>query len=115
MSKIDISKGLKSWAEQTKTKIEKKIVDTDTIDTGALLKSIVYKTPSYSGSSKTWFVDFSMLWYGKFTDEPNSRVKKQPKPPREFFNKLIEDESDKIEDYIEDEIYFSIQKKLKFK
>ena len=112
--KIDVRKGLKLWGEDTKRKIEQKIKDTDTIDTGALLRSIEYTQPKYSGGSGTWFVDFSMLDYGKYLDdEPNPRVKKRPVPPRKFFAQVIEDNADRLEDFIYDEIYLEIEKQLK--
>jgi hypothetical protein len=120
MAKIDISKGLRKWAEDTKKEIIDKIRETDTIDTGALLRSIDYSQPRYSGSNKEWFIDFSMLDYGKFTDLPpgkggSSLIKKSPVPPRNFFHKLIEDRRDDLLDYIENEIYLDIEKKLKNK
>jgi hypothetical protein len=120
MSKIDINKGLLKWGNDVKKKIKQRIVDTDTIDTGDLLKSIEFKHPRYSGSNKEWFVDFSMLDYGKYTDLPpskggSSRIKKSPVPPRNFFHSLIEDELDNLGDYIEDDIYLDIQKKLNSK
>jgi len=112
-TKIEISKSLDNWARNVVEKIRNRIVATDTIDSGELLRSIEYKRPAYSGNSKTWFVDFEMLDYGRYTDESNPRVKKSPKPPRNFFNKVIEDETDKLLDEIEDEIYLDIFKKLK--
>lgn len=114
MAKIDVKKGLKDWGADTKRKIEQKIKETDTIDTGALLRSIDYSYPRYSGNDKTWYIDFSMLDYGKYLDDkPNPRVKKQPVPPRKFFAQVIEDNADKLEDFLYDEIYLEIEKQLK--
>lgn len=113
MSKIDVKKSLSRWGKDVKKKIEQRIIETDTIDTGNLLRSIEFDSPRYSGGSGTWFVDFSMLDYGKYTDLRNPRVKKLPIPPRNFFFKLIEDEADNLEDYLFDEIYLDIEKKLK--
>ena len=114
MSKIDVRKGLRKWGEATKRKIEQKIKETDTIDTGALLRSISYSQPKYSGGDGTWYVDFSMLDYGKYLDDkPNPRVKKKPVPPRKFFAQVIEDMADdELENYLYDEIYLEIEKKL---
>lgn len=113
MAKIDVKKGLKRWSEDTKRKIEQRIRDTDTIDTGALLRSINYSYPRYSGGEKSWYVDFEMLDYGKYLDnQPNPRVKKAPRPPRHFFEKVIEDQADQLDEYLFDEIYLEIEKKL---
>jgi hypothetical protein len=114
MSKIEVRKSLENWSKEVKRKIEERIRTTDTIDTGALLKSIKYEYPKYSGSNKEWFVEFSMLDYGKYLDDkPNPRVKKQPVPPRHFFEKVIEDMSEqKLEEYLYEEIFLDIQKKL---
>jgi len=113
MSKIDVRKGLRRWGADTKRKIEQRIKETDTIDTGALLRSIEYTQPKYSGGSGEWYVDFSMLDYGKYLDnQANPRVKKQPVPPRHFFEKVIDDNADNLEDYLYEEIYLEIEKKL---
>jgi hypothetical protein len=113
MSKIDIRKGLTEWGQMVKRKIEAKIIATDTIDTGALLRSINFEYPKYSGGEGKWFLSFEMLDYGKYTDLDNPRVKKSPKPPRNFFHKLIDEETEKLEDYIFEDIYKSVEKKLK--
>ncbi len=90
---IDVNKQLRNWAFVTTDKIRQRIIVTDTIDTGALLASIKYQQNGRR-------VTFSMLDYGKFTDSPNPRVKKTPLPPRNFFNKVIEDMGEELEDYL---------------
>lgn len=98
-------KELRNWSFVTTNKIRNKIIETDTIDTGALLASIKY---FQSGN----FIRFSMLDYGKYTDEFNPRVKKKPVPPRNFFNKVIEDMGDELEDYLLGDIELEIDKML---
>jgi len=105
---MKVKKGLKKWGADTKRKIEQRIRETDTIDTGALLRSIEF----FEIGNR--YIQFSMLDYGKYLDnKPNPRVKKQPVPPRHFFEKVIEDNADNLEDYIYDELYLEIEKKLK--
>jgi len=102
---VNFNKSLRNWAFVTTEKIRERIIVTDTIDTGDLLASIRY---IQSGN----FVRFSMLDYGKFTDGPNPRVKKRPRPPRNFFNKVIDDMGNELEDYLFAEIEFTIDKAL---
>lgn len=104
MAKIDIRRSLIEWAKDTQTLIKDRIVMTDTIDTGALLKSIRYINPEYGGSQRKWFIDFEMLDYGKYTDEYNPRVKKEPVPPRNFFKESIKVMGERLEEYIDEEI-----------
>lgn len=101
MRKLDLKKSIKKFAEDTKQKIKDEIVRTDTIDTGDLLRSIDY----YQAGN---FVQFSMLDYGKYTDQGTRYIQ----PPREFFNKVIEDNSNDFESYIEDELLLEIEKML---
>lgn len=100
---INVNKSLRNWAFITTNKIRERIIFTDTIDTGDLLASIKY---IQSGN----FVRFTMLDYGKYTDEPNPRVKKRPRPPRNFFNKVIEDMGNELEDYLLGDVELEIEK-----
>lgn len=106
-TKLELRRSLTKWSSDTRNKIRQRIVETDTIDTGDLLRSIESSQPRFSGSSG-WYIDFSMLDYGKYTDLYNPRVKKLPVPPRNFFFKLIENEMEKLEDEMYDDIVLSI-------
>lgn len=102
---INFNKTLRKWSNDTKNKIRNRIIETDTIDTGDLLASIQY---IQVGS----FISFSMLDYGKYTDNPNPRVKKTPRPPRNFFNKIIDDMGDELENVLLPDVQFEIEKAL---
>jgi hypothetical protein len=102
---INFNKSLRNWAFVTTNKIRNRIIETDTIDTGDLLASIKY---IQSGN----FIQFSMLDYGKYTDNPNPRVKKTPRPPRNFYNKVIDDMGDELEDYLLKDVELEIEKAL---
>lgn len=78
-----LERRLENFGVNTKDKIKKKIKKTKTIDTGALLRSVDFKITKKG-------IEFSMLDYGKFTDEGTRYIQ----PPREFFNKVIEEEID---------------------
>lgn len=114
MGKIDINKGLTKWANETENLIRYRILETNTVDTGDLYDSVGSRV-AYSGGTGEWTVNFTMLDYGKFTDLPpgkggSSFIKKEPVPPRNFFHKVIKDQDRKLEDYIEDDIYLSIDR-----
>lgn len=102
---INLNKSLRNWAFITTDNIRKRIIETDTIDTGDLLASIRY---IQSGN----FIQFSMLDYGKYTDEANPRVKKRPRPPRNFFNKVIENMSNELDEYLLGDVELEIEKML---
>lgn len=99
--KIVLSKSIKKFAKDVEGEIRNGIIRTNTIDTGDLLRSI----DSFQVGN---FVSFTMLDYGKFTDEGTKYIQ----PPRKFFNGVIEDMVDEFEDYIEDELFLEITKKL---
>jgi hypothetical protein len=109
--KKDINSILKVWAEDVKDEIGKKIVDTRTVDSGDLLRSVKYTIVEDK-------VRFTMLRYGQYTDEGKpigqnwiTDPKKQ-KAPRNFFRKVILNNEDdlatlldeQLGDRVEDEI-----------
>jgi hypothetical protein len=85
---MKVAKSLQLYGRTVQSRIENKIVETDTIDTGDLLRSIKY----YQIGN---YIQFSMLDYGKFTDEGTIRIK-----PRKFFNEVIDDSADLLEQMI---------------
>ncbi len=100
--KRKVKRRFETFGDLTKNAIEKKIKKTKTIDTGALLKSIDYKITKKG-------VEFSMLDYGKFTDEGTKYIR-----PREFFNKVIEEETeDNLPDILFNYFEAEIDKKLR--
>jgi hypothetical protein len=95
---ININKSLKKFAIDTKREIENDIIRKNVIDTGDLLRSIKYLQV---GS----FISFSMLDYGKFVDEGTDFIK-----PRKFFNDVINEMSDELEDYLLGDVELEIEK-----
>jgi len=104
MSKIDVNKGLRGWAESVKKDIIREIIRTKTIDTGALLSSINYSPARYSGGLGQWFFEFSMLDYGIYTDRGTRTI-----AARNFFEKVIVQNTDNLDQFIEDDVQASIE------
>ncbi len=109
---MELREVLKKWAEGVKDDISKKIVDTRTVDTGDLLKSINY---TLTNENK---VRFTMLRYGVYTDEgkPIGRnwikdPRKEP-APRKFFRKVIENSEDDLAKILDDMFSEEIESEL---
>lgn len=100
--KRKLKRRLENFGTRTTDSIRKKIKKTDTIDTGALLKSIDFDITKKG-------VEFSMLDYGQYTDEGTSKIK-----PRKFFNEVIEKQSEEeLDEVIFDYFKAQIDKKLR--
>jgi hypothetical protein len=102
--KKTIKKVLEDWAEDTKSEIVNKIISKGAVDTGRLRDSIGFEVKE---ESDTYKVYFEMVDYGKFVDEGTIYIR-----PREFFNKVIEENVNNLEDELEDDIVKYIEKKL---
>jgi hypothetical protein len=76
--RITFAELLRRWAESVKGEIKQEIIRTDTIKTGNLLRSADY---TQQGER----IQFSMLDYGKFTDEGTRKI-----TPRNYFAPIIE-------------------------
>ena len=63
------------------------------IKTGALRDSIDYEVVE---TSKGYELDFSMIYYGEFLDKGTRYIQ----PPREFYEKIIQEQMTKYEDEI---------------
>lgn len=96
-----------SFAKETKDRIRRKIYDVDAIKTGDLLRSIDYKLKM---NGEDFEVDFFMIDYGVFVDEGTKYIR-----PREFFVKVIEQETNNFEKDLEDEIEKEIYKSIDIK
>jgi hypothetical protein len=103
MSK-DLEKLLNDFGRRTVDAIVSDIVRKNVIKTGALKNSIDYDIFSDSEGVK---IQFKMIEYGKYVDEGTIYIE-----PREFFNKVIEKQTElfsrDLEDEIEKEFYKSL-------
>jgi hypothetical protein len=79
---MSLQQVLTDYGVDTVQKIRQKIVDTDTIDTGALLNSIDYVVVPDGNS---FDIEFFMNDYGRYTDEGTIRI-----DARKFFNEVID-------------------------
>ena len=109
---MEIRDILIKWAEGVKDDIQKKIVDTRTVDSGDLLRSVNY---TLANNNK---VRFTMLRYGKYTDEgkPVGRnwikdPRKEP-APRNFFRKVIEMSEDDLATILDNAFTDEIESEL---
>lgn len=90
--KITLAERLRRHGEAVKGEIKQKIISTDTIKTGDLLRSVDYLQVVNS-------IQFSMLDYGKFTDEGTIYI-----APRKFFNETIDKRNRELEESIGQEV-----------
>lgn len=95
------------FSKETKDRIKRKIADVEAIRTGDLLRSIDYELKM---NGEDFEVDFFMIDYGKFVDEGTKYIR-----PREFFVKVIEQETRSFEKDLEDEIEAEIYKSIDIK
>lgn len=103
---INVSKTLRKFAIDTKREIENDIVRKNVIDTGRLLRNIKY----YQVGN---FIQFSMVDYGKFVDEGTRNADGTVRiRPRKFFNEVIDNMSDELEDYLFPDIELEIDRAL---
>jgi len=103
----EIEKLLIKFGEDTVNEIISEIIRKDVIKTGALKNSIDYELIETSDGLE---IRFKMLEYGKFVDEGTIYIK-----PREFFQKVIERESQRMLEDLEDEIEKEFYKSLGIK
>lgn len=94
---------LERFGKEVTTLIEEKIIDTKTIDTGDLLRSVSYRV-----DPETVKLDFSMLEYGTYTDEGTKYIK-----ARKFFKQTIQDNLPDLRDNIAKIIASSIVEEVK--
>jgi hypothetical protein len=95
----NFGKGLSKFGRVTANEIKNDIIRKNVIDTGALLRSInFFQVGNY--------LEFSMLDYGKFTDEGTIYIR-----PREYFIKTINNMADKfLEDALLADVELTIER-----